>query len=544
MSTKALPHPDDAPEAQPESRRIGRYVLYGPIARGGMATVHLARLVGADGFTRIVAAKRLHEQFAEDPEFVEMFRNEARIASCVHHPNVVPVLDLIVEGSEVILVQEYVRGVPLDKLLRAAATAKEPIPTSVVVAIVAGVLCGLHAAHEAKDERGEPLRIIHRDVTPHNIVVGEDGVPRLLDFGIAKARSSAQVTREGFMKGKLTYMAPEQFRSKKVTRKIDIYSAGVVIWELLTMRRLHAGQDDLEVLSTAMAGDVPHVLEVLADQYATMGERRWSEIEKLAPIVAKMMTGVTANRWATAEAAMAALVEAVAPAPATAVAEWVQATGHEYLERCQGLLRTNEESWRSSSKIAVATPPRLPPESGVRLAVREVSSGARETVPDASLLPTPGARLSTPVATTANVAAASAASEDPVPAKRGGRVGWALAGLLLVALVTLVGLLLVRPDAVLSALRSIHLPNVSTQASADDPLPLDVPTAITEPTPDPALASIAVSASVVTAPPTAPATKGQPITQPTPRVVWRAPPVQPTHTSPPPTHSIDVDPPY
>lgn len=244
-------------QRESESRTIGRYVLYGPIARGGMATVHFARLVGADGFSRLVAAKRLHAQFTEDPDFIEMFRNEARIASCIHHPNVVPVLDLVVENEEVILVQEYVHGVPLDKLFRSAVQSQTWVAPNIVVAIIAGLLAGLHAAHETKDERGEPLGIIHRDVTPHNIVVGDDGVPRLLDFGIAKARSSAQVTRKGLMKGKLTYMAPEQFRGEKMTRRVDVYSVGVVMWELLTLRRLHAGRDDLEVLSTSMAGVVP-----------------------------------------------------------------------------------------------------------------------------------------------------------------------------------------------------------------------------------------------------------------------------------------------
>src|SRR5580692_2934253 len=129
-----------------EPRAIGRYVLYTPIARGGMATIHIARLVGDDGFSRIVAAKRLHSQFTEDPDFVEMFRDEAEIASKIHHPNVVPVLDIVLDGEEVILVQEYVHGVPLDRLFRAACVGRKPIPPRIVVGIMAGILSGLHAA--------------------------------------------------------------------------------------------------------------------------------------------------------------------------------------------------------------------------------------------------------------------------------------------------------------------------------------------------------------------------------------------------------------
>src|SRR5580704_3114968 len=152
-----------------EPRAIGRYVLYTPIARGGMATIHIARLVGDDGFSRIVAAKRLHPQFTEDPDFVEMFRDEAEVASKIRHPNVVPVLDIVLDGEEVILVQEYVHGVPLDRLFRAALAAREPIPVRIVVALVGGILAGLHAAHETTNERGEPLEIIHRDVSPQNV---------------------------------------------------------------------------------------------------------------------------------------------------------------------------------------------------------------------------------------------------------------------------------------------------------------------------------------------------------------------------------------
>ena len=166
-----------------EPRAFGRYVLYAPIARGGMATIHIARLVGDDGFSRIVAAKRLHPQFTEDPDFVEMFRDEAEIASKVRHPNVVPVLDIVLDGEEVVLVQEYVHGVPLDRLFRASRARAEPIPPRIVVGIVAGVLAGLHSAHETTDEHGHAAR--HR---PPRRVAAEHHGQRRRDSAAARLR--------------------------------------------------------------------------------------------------------------------------------------------------------------------------------------------------------------------------------------------------------------------------------------------------------------------------------------------------------------------
>src|SRR5437763_8306390 len=163
---------------------IGRYMLHRQIARGGMATIHIGRLVGDEGFSRIVAAKRLLPEFAEDSEFVAMFLDEARIASKVHHRNVVPVLDVVTTGEEAILVQEYVHGAPLHWLLRTARANKQHVPLPIAVSIATQILAGLHAAHETVDELGVPLNIVHRDVSPQNIMIATDGSARLLDFGV------------------------------------------------------------------------------------------------------------------------------------------------------------------------------------------------------------------------------------------------------------------------------------------------------------------------------------------------------------------------
>ncbi|HEY6458566.1 MAG TPA: serine/threonine-protein kinase, partial [Polyangiaceae bacterium] len=237
-------------------RTIGRYALYGAIASGGMATVHFGRLLGAGGFSRTVAVKRLHEHFARDPQFVMMFMDEARLASRIRHPNVVPTLDVVSAGDELFLVMEYVEGESLARLLKAATRRGERIPLAIACSIAAGLLHGLHAAHEARDERGAPLGIVHRDISPQNVLVGSDGVARILDFGVAKAAGSQQTTREGQLKGKLTYMAPELFGGARPQRAIDIYAAAVVLWEAIVGRHLFAGETDADTVGRILASRV------------------------------------------------------------------------------------------------------------------------------------------------------------------------------------------------------------------------------------------------------------------------------------------------
>ena len=352
-----------------EPETFGRYVLHAPIARGGMATIHLARLIGAEGFSRIVAAKRLHPQFTEDPDFVSMFHEEARIASKIHHPNVVPVLDVVLVGTEVILVQEYVHGVPLDKLFKAAVADGKPAPVAVVIAIVAGVLSGLHAAHETKDESEQPLEIVHRDVSPQNVMVSLDGVPRLLDFGIAKAASSVYETRAGLLKGKLAYMPPEQLGGEAVNRTADVYSTGVLLWELLVHRRLHEGRGEMDIIKAVMDGNPETLTGAVIEARASIPVERWAQLVALEPVVARALSATPEDRYPTAAAMLDALLQAARAAPAMEVAQWVKVLGADYLERRQQVIASNEESWRSHSRIiAAAVGGENPAESGMKLA--------------------------------------------------------------------------------------------------------------------------------------------------------------------------------
>ncbi len=247
---------DPGPELGTAQRVVGRYVLHGEIAHGGMATVHYGRLVGEVGFSRTVAIKCLHAQFAKDPDFKSMFLDEARLCARIRHPNVVPILDVVALEGELFMVMEYVQGETLSRLVRNSRNASKRVPLRIVSAILTNALEGLHAAHEAVSELGEPLGIVHRDVSPQNIMVGVDGVARVLDFGVAKAAGRLQSTRDGQLKGKLPYMAPEQLRGSRIDRRTDVYAAAVVLWESLTGRRLFDAEDEVVIFGKVLEGAV------------------------------------------------------------------------------------------------------------------------------------------------------------------------------------------------------------------------------------------------------------------------------------------------
>ncbi|GMV12790.1 MAG: serine/threonine protein kinase [Polyangiaceae bacterium] len=301
-----------------QPRIVGRYALYGEIAAGGMATVHFGRLVGAVGFSRTVAIKRLHAQFAKDPDFVTMFLDEARLAARIQHPNVVSTLDVVPLEDEVFLVMDYVHGEALSKLIRSARRQGEQVPPRIAVAILAGALHGLHAAHEAKSEQGEPLNIVHRDVSPQNVLVGTDGTARVLDFGVAKAAARVTSTRDGQMKGKVSYMAPEQLRGKGVDRRTDVFAAGIVLWETLTGRRLFDGDDPGEILTKLLEAVIPPPSSLEP-----------SVPPQLDAIVLRALDRNIERRWPTAREFAIALEHAGPIAMSREVGEWAERIGEE-----------------------------------------------------------------------------------------------------------------------------------------------------------------------------------------------------------------------
>ncbi len=424
--------------------RVGRYLLHPPIARGGMATVHAARLMAVEGVTRLVAAKRLHPHYVDDPEFVAMFHDEARIASRIHHPNVVPVLDVILDGEEVILVQEYVHGVPLSYLFKLALASHEPVPLPIALTIMSGVLAGLHAAHEATDDAGVPLNIVHRDVSPQNVLVSVDGVSRLVDFGIAKARTSVHHTREGFLKGKLAYMAPEQMRAERVTRTADIYAAGVLLWELLVNRRFYDGKNDADFVRAVALGSTPTPTEALEAERGRIAADRWAQVYLLEPIIARAMATQQEARYGTAADMAAALADVAPNAPATEVAAWVKLAGAEYITKRQKMLAANEEDVRAhrASESARLFAPEVR-SSGARMRLNAVTLDAN---PRPSPIPSVSPKT---ISLTASTALASRLDRITFDART--LLPWVVVAALLIVIALLSGMVIVQPPARASA---------------------------------------------------------------------------------------------
>ncbi|HQM10657.1 MAG TPA: serine/threonine-protein kinase [Polyangiaceae bacterium] len=303
---------------------LGRYALYGEIAAGGMATVHFGRMSSLGGFSRTVAIKRMRQEIARDPVFVAMFLDEARLTSRIEHPNVVATLDVIAEQGEVFLVMEYIRGESLQRLRRAAKSRQEMVPVPVAVSIMGQVLAGLHAAHEALGEGGTPLGIVHRDVSPQNIMVGEDGISRIMDFGIAKAESRLQITRDGQMKGKLPYMAPEQLSGgrSKIDRRVDIFSSAVVLWELLASRSLFRADHPGETLANVLSAPIPSLTAIRSDIPSTLDH-----------VMQRALSRSPEQRPQTAEQFASELEESIQAGPASprVVAAWVASLAGEVL---------------------------------------------------------------------------------------------------------------------------------------------------------------------------------------------------------------------
>jgi serine/threonine protein kinase len=326
---------------RPGGRVVGRYVLGSEIASGGMATVHVGRLCGPIGFSRVVAIKRLHPHLAKDPEFVAMFVDEARVAVRIRHPNVVPTVDVVSSGDELFLVMEYVTGEALSRLVRAVRASGASFPAAVASAVISGALHGLHAAHEAKNERGEPLTVVHRDVSPQNILVGVDGVPRVFDFGVAKALGRLQNTYEGQTKGKLAYMSPEQARGLPVERTTDVYAAAVVLWELLTGRRLFQADDPQTLISQVLTRTAPPPSHVVPG------------IPRIADdVVLRGLARKQSDRFPTALEMAIALEEALPPVSARELGRWVEVTAADALRTRAGVVERIERGEDPASSDA------------------------------------------------------------------------------------------------------------------------------------------------------------------------------------------------
>ncbi|HEU4404922.1 MAG TPA: serine/threonine-protein kinase [Polyangiaceae bacterium] len=235
---------------------LGDYRVVDEIGIGGMASVHLARKDGAGGFQKWVAIKRIHPHLVEDDQFIHMFLDEARIAALISHANVAQVFDLGEDGGTYWIAMEYLHGEPLREVMRAVEEGGPRMGFEIASRIIADACEGLHAAHDLRGKNGEPMNLVHRDVTPHNLFVTYEGTTKVVDFGIAKVAGRLSSTRAGTLKGKLAYMAPEQVRGQEIDRRTDIFALGVVLWELTTGQRLFRMDSDLETLEKVQACQV------------------------------------------------------------------------------------------------------------------------------------------------------------------------------------------------------------------------------------------------------------------------------------------------
>lgn len=254
-------------------RRLDRYELIGELASGGMATVYLARLAGVGGFQRFVAIKRLHPHLASEEEFIEMFLDEARLAAGIHHPHVVPILEVGQNDSGYYLVMEYIEGDTLARIVARALSGGQSVPRSILLRIMLDTLAGLHAAHELTDAHGQSVNLIHRDCSPQNVLVGIDGCSRITDFGVARASSRIATTRADRVKGKLAYMSPEQAQGEgDIDRRSDLFAMGVILWEVLAGRRLFKADTEAKTMRRIMVEPIPRLSTLVRDLHPALDE--------------------------------------------------------------------------------------------------------------------------------------------------------------------------------------------------------------------------------------------------------------------------------
>jgi eukaryotic-like serine/threonine-protein kinase len=298
-----------------------RYEKIAELATGGMATVYFGLMRTAGGFEQRVAIKEMLPHLAKSVEFVRMFFDEARLASRIHHPNVVATLDMTEADGSHALILEFVEGPSLQQIMKYLAERGGMMPLDIALRIFLDILAGLHAAHELLGEDGRPLKLVHRDVSPQNMLVGTDGITKITDFGIARAESRLSTTRTGSVKGKVPYMSPEQVKSLPIDRRTDVYAAGVILWEMLTSQRLVQGETDVAMIYQ------------VTDREAT-NPREWNPAipEPLTKVCLKALEKKADNRFATAAHLIDAIEDAaraseVAPATPRAVGNYIRGLG-------------------------------------------------------------------------------------------------------------------------------------------------------------------------------------------------------------------------
>jgi serine/threonine-protein kinase len=365
--------------------KIGRYELCFELAAGGMASVYLARSEGAPGFQKLVALKRIHPHLASETEYVEMFLDEARIASRITHTNVCSVFDFGEADGEYFIAMEYLVGEPLSRVhRRVVATAEQrssPLLPARFARVIAQACEGLHAAHELRDGNDESLHVVHRDVSAENLFVTYDGATQVVDFGIAHARQRVHHSDAGQVKGTFPYMAPEQMTAAVVDRRVDVWALGAVLWELLTLRRLFLRDTDVNTMYAVLSSEIEPPSKYRTDVPSELDE-----------IVLKALQRSPDERWQSAREMgkalrrfLASQEELVGPAE---IADWMA----ELFPNGEARKRQLMELARASDESIDSDPPhRAELKSGSR--GRRIPATANKRSPAPPPLPLPASLL-------------------------------------------------------------------------------------------------------------------------------------------------------
>jgi serine/threonine-protein kinase len=299
---------------------LGRYEVLMPIAEGGMAAVWAARMKGSRGFQKVVAIKTMLPDLSDDNDFEAMFYDEARLIARIRHPHIVEMIDLGDEDGLLYIVMEWVDGDTLFTLNRRAKN-KGGIPLPLLLRIASDASAGLHAAHELRDEQGKPLGLVHRDVSPQNIMISFDGIVKIVDFGVAKAAGRMHETRvAGVMKGKVPYLSPEQLSSGKVDRRSDIFALGIVLYAMVSGRHPFRAQEDAKTIENICTRAPVPLRELVPDTHP-----------ELEAIVLKALEKDPADRWQTCAEMQRALDQLLGSMGATVTDGDVAAFLHDTL---------------------------------------------------------------------------------------------------------------------------------------------------------------------------------------------------------------------
>ncbi len=497
---------------------LGRYELLVPIAQGGMAVVWAARMKGTRGFQKTVAVKTMLPELSEDPQFEEMFLAEAGLASRIKHPHVCEILDLGEQDGLIYIVMEWIDGEPLSQLAR-SARQKGGVPILIALRLVLNAALGLHAAHELKDENGKLIGLVHRDVSPQNILVTYDGVVKIVDFGVAKASSELAnaATKDGQLKGKVPFMSPEQALGKDIDRRTDVFALGIVLFQLIAAKHPFRGDNDMITLRRICDNDpAPQLSAVVKDCPAALND-----------LVAKALAKDVNDRFESMSEFARAIDRAIAELklqglPDEDVPGFVKTMLGERAEKRRAAIREgiktaderaeqrNQEKAQQAAMLeqlrasGALTPSNIPPPL---MSIPPPMAGSTSSIP-----PQPGTSPSTS-STSSLTNKAMVADLDAPPAPSGKKkfavVGFGLVGLAAMGAAVFLG---TRPPPTVSA----NPTPPSLPSAATTPTSVATPTATQTAAPAPTetaapAASASASAgksSARTPPPSGPATKG------------------------------------